>query len=55
MYSMVVVSCGDVLSADVGTIQAQGWSVVERERAFAELEAANKLAKNVQPLNLQLC
>ena len=28
---------------------------MERERAFAELEAAHKLAKNVQPLNLQLC
>ena len=54
---MVVVSCGDIHpeshSAGVDTIQAQGWSVVEREQPFAELEAAEKFAENVQPLNLQ--
>ena len=48
---MVAVSCGDVHtqsgSAGVDTIQAQGWSVVEREQAFAELEAAKKFAENV--------
>ena len=27
-------------SAGVETVQAQGWSVVERKQAFAELEAA---------------
>ena len=51
---MVVVSCGDDHtesgSAGIDTIQAQGWSVVERKQAFAELEAAKK---NVRPLNLQ--
>ena len=54
---MVVVTCGDVdtesHSAGVDTVQAQGWSVVEREQAFAELEAAKKFAENVRPLNLQ--
>ena len=39
-YHVVVVSCGDVRtesrSAGVDTVQAQGWSVVEREQAFAE-------------------
>ena len=39
---MVVVSCGDVRmerrSAGVETVQAQGWSVVERKQEFAELE-----------------
>ena len=43
---MVVVVCGDVHteshSAGVDTIQAQGWSFVEREQAFAELEAVKK-------------
>ena len=55
---MVVVSCGDVHSeshsAGGDTVQAQGWSVVEREQPFAELEAAKKFAENVRPLNLQL-
>ena len=41
---MVVVLCGDVhtetYSAGGDTVQAQGWSFVEREQAFAELEAA---------------
>ena len=45
---MVVVSCEDVRteshSAGVDTVQVQGWSVVEREQEFAELEAAKKLA-----------
>ena len=54
---MVVVSCADVHteigSAGVDTVQAQGWSVVERRRAFAELEAGRKFAENVRPLNLQ--
>ena len=54
---MVVVSCGDVRSeshsAGVVTVQAQGWSVVEREQPFAELETAKKFAENVRPLNLQ--
>ena len=44
----MVVSCGDVhtqsRSADVGTVQARGWLVVERERAFVA---------NVRPLNFQ--
>ena len=48
---MVVVSCGDVHteshSAGADTVQAQGRSVVEREQAFAELEAAKKFAENV--------
>ena len=48
-HSVVVVSCGDVHteshSAGVDTVQAQGWSVVEREQPFA--------ARNVRPLNLQ--
>ena len=39
-YDVVVVSCEDVRtesrSAGVDTVQAQGWSVVEREQAFAE-------------------
>ena len=39
----MVVSCGDVhmesRSADVGTVQTQGWLVVEREQAFVEFEA----------------
>ena len=43
---MVVVLCGDVHtethSAGVDTVQAQGWSFVEREQAFDELEAAKK-------------
>ena len=56
-HSVVVVSCGDVHSeshsAGVDTVQAQGWSVVEREQPFAELEAAKKFAENVRPLNLQ--
>ena len=47
----MVVFCGDVhtqsRSADVGTVQARGWLVVERERAFVEFEA------NVRPLNFQ--
>ena len=30
----------------------KGWSVVEREQAFGELEAAKKFAENVRPLNL---
>ena len=38
--------CGDVHteshSAGGDTVQAQGWSFVEREQAFAELEAAKK-------------
>ena len=29
-------------SAGLDTVQAQGWSVVEREQAFTELEAAKK-------------
>ena len=28
-------------SADIGTVQVQGWSVVEREQEFVELEMAN--------------
>ena len=28
--------------ASVDTVQAQGWSVVERKQPFAELEAAKK-------------
>ena len=51
MHSVVVVSCGDVHteshSAGVDTVHAQGWSVVEREHPFAELEAAKKFAENV--------
>ena len=43
---MVVVLCGDVHteshSAGVDNVQAQGWSFVEREQAFDELEAAKK-------------
>jgi hypothetical protein len=31
-------------SAGVDTVQTQGWSVVESEQEFAELEAAKKLA-----------
>ena len=45
---MVVVSCDYVRmeshSAGIDTVQVQGWSVVEREQAFAELEATKKLA-----------
>ena len=56
-HSVVGVSCGDVYtescSAGIDTIQVQGWSVVEREQAFIELEAATKFAENVRPLNLQ--
>ena len=56
-HSMVVVLCGDVHteshSAGVDTVQAHRWSVVAREQAFAELEAAKKFAENVRPLNLQ--
>ena len=48
-HSVVVVSCGDVHtesgSAGVDTVQAQGWSVVERKQAFAELEAAKSLLR----------
>ena len=53
---MVVVLCGGVhtesQSPGVDTVQAQGWSFVDRERAFAEfiIEAAKK---NVRPLSLQ--
>ena len=43
---MVVVLCEDVhtesYSAGSDTVQAQGCSFVEREQAFAELEAAKK-------------
>ena len=57
MHSVVVVSCGNVHterhSAGVDTVQVQGWSVVEREQPFAELEAAKKFSENVRPLNLQ--
>ena len=53
----IVVSCRDVHmgnhSADVGTIQAQEWLVVEREQAFVEFEATIKFAENVRPLKLQ--
>ena len=48
-HSVVVVSCGDVHtesgSAGVDTVQAQGWSVVERKQAVAELEAAKSLLR----------
>ena len=41
---MVVVSRDDVHTesrlAGIDTVQVQGWSVVEREQAFVELEAA---------------
>ena len=38
---MVVVPCGDVrMERRSETVQAQGWSVVERKQAFAELQAA---------------
>ena len=44
----MVVFCGDVhtqsRSADVGTVQARGWLVVERERGSKA---------NVRPLNFQ--
>ena len=42
----MVVLCRDVHteshSAGVDTVKAQGWSFVEREKAFAELEVAKK-------------
>ena len=53
-HSVVVVSCGAVHTkhirtegglAGVDTVQAQGWSVVERKQAFAELEAAKSLLR----------
>ena len=51
----MVVSCGDFhtesRSADVGTVQAQGWLVVERERAL--VDDATKFAGDVRPLNLE--
>ena len=53
MHTVVVVLCGDVhtesQSAGVDTVQAQGWSFVERERAFAEfiIEAAKKCGERV--------
>ena len=56
LHRVVVVSCGDVYTescfAGVDTVQAQGWSVVEREQAVVELEAATKFAENVGPLNM---
>ena len=55
-HSAVVVSRGDVHtesgSAAVDTVQAQGWSVVARKQAFAEL-SYEKFAENMRPLNLQ--
>ena len=54
MHSVVVVLCGDVHteshSAGVDTVQAQGWSVVEREQPFAESNrSSEKFAENVRP------
>jgi hypothetical protein len=33
--------------AGVDTVQALGWSVVERKQPYAELEAAKRFAENV--------
>ena len=50
----MIVSYEDVLtensSADVGTVQVQGWLVVERGRTFVEFEATTKFAENVLPV-----
>ena len=49
MHSVVVVSCGDVhtesRSAGIDTVEAQGWSVVEREQAFTEIKAVKRLLR----------
>ena len=44
IYVRTIHRISESRSAGVETVQAQGWSVVERKQAFAELEAAKKLA-----------